>query len=169
MEVRTIYNETFDVDTCLQVMLMKVSKNFGWKCMQRLNELGIQPRQLPVLIAISREEGISQKRLAEVLHNTPPTVNVSVQRLEKAGLVIRERDQQDQRKIHVLLTEQGTTLMNSLKDSMEEMEKEIFLGFDPEELCKVREYLERILKNIDKIPGESCPDDPVGGKEHSCD
>ncbi len=162
-------DDVFDIGNSLQMMLMEISRNFGWKCMQRLNELEIQPRQLPVLITIANREGISQKTLAEVLHNTPPTVNVSVQRLEKAGLVSRQRDQKDQRKIHVMLTDQGRKLINSLKESMKQLEGEMFQGFSEKELLEVRGYFERMMNNIEKIPGEACPENPLERKEKHFD
>ena len=56
--------------------------NFG-----RLKALGVHPGQLPFLNIISHREGISQRELAECLHVKPPSVAVTVKRLEKADVI----------------------------------------------------------------------------------
>lgn len=148
----------------MQMLLMRVSRNYGWKCMQRIGELDLQPRQIPLLMAIRRQEGVSQRELARIMHNTPPTVNVSIQRLEKAGLVQRRRDDADQRKIHVLLTEQGQRTCQELDRYMEETERMMFQDFTEEELKLLGGMFQRMLHNIEKIPGSQFPDCPEGQK-----
>ena len=81
--------------------------NFG-----RLKDLGVHPGQLPFLNIISHREGISQRELAECLHVKPPTVAVTVKRLEKQIEVV-----------------------------IQENEKALTAGFSEEELEKARHFL----------------------------
>lgn len=53
------------------------------KCFGQMQELGIYPGQIPVLGLLAHKDGLSQREIAEKLHIKPPTVNVTVQRLEK--------------------------------------------------------------------------------------
>ena len=48
-----------------------------------MQELGIYPGQIPVLGLLAYKDGLSQREIAEHLRIKPPTVNVTVQRLEK--------------------------------------------------------------------------------------
>ncbi len=76
--------------------------NFG-----RLKDMGVHPGQLPFLNIISHKEGISQRELAECLHVKPPTVAVTVKRLEKADVIYRRPDPNDMRVSRIYLTEKG--------------------------------------------------------------
>ena len=78
-------------------MFMRIDRRFMAKCFGQMQELGIYPGQIPVLGLLSYQDGLSQREIAERLHIKPPTVNVTVQRLEKAGFLYREADEKDQR------------------------------------------------------------------------
>ena len=72
------------------------------KCFGQMQELGIYPGQIPVLGLLAYKDGLSQREIAEHLRIKPPTVNVTVQRLEKAGFLYREADEKDQRSLQNL-------------------------------------------------------------------
>ena len=72
-------------------LFMKVDRHFMTKCFGQMQELGIYPGQIPVLGLVAKKDGLSQRELAKILNIKPPTVNVSVQRLEKAGFFIKSR------------------------------------------------------------------------------
>jgi DNA-binding MarR family transcriptional regulator len=42
-----------------------------------------------------------------MLHLSPPTVTATLQRMEKAGIIVRQADRSDQRLTRVSLTEEG--------------------------------------------------------------
>ena len=78
-------------------LFMKVDRHFMTKCFGQMQELGIYPGQIPVLGLVAKKDGLSQRELAKILHIKPPTVNVSIQRLEKAGFLYKKPDEKDQR------------------------------------------------------------------------
>ena len=110
-------------------MFMRIDRRFMAKCFGQMQELGIYPGQIPVLGLLAHKDGLSQREIAEKLHIKPPTVNVTVQRLEKAGFLYREADEKDQRISRILLD-----------------------GFSEEDLCLLRRFLDQITENIEKIP-----------------
>jgi MarR family transcriptional regulator, organic hydroperoxide resistance regulator len=75
-----------------------------------LPEKSLHPAQARCLWTISANDGISQRDLAGMLHLSKPTVTTMLQRLEKAGLVERHTDADDQRLMRILLTEEGRKL-----------------------------------------------------------
>jgi len=77
---------------------------------------------------------------------TPPTVNVSIQRLEKADIVYRKRDEKDQRVMRVYLTENGQRLVEEIKQQSRDVEKVMFNNFSEAELCLMRRFLNRFWK-----------------------
>ena len=79
-------------------------------------EPGIHPGQARCLWAISDNDGITQRDLAEMLHLSRPTVTALLQKLEKAGAVQREADAEDQRLTRIRLTCTGRTLATKMRE-----------------------------------------------------
>ena len=126
-------------------MFMRIDRRFMAKCFGQMQELGIYPGQIPVLGLLAHKDGLNQREIAEKLHIKPPTVNVTVQRLEKAGFLYREADEKDQRISRIYMTEKG---MKKVQDN----EKILLDGFSEEDLCLLRRFLDQITENIEKIP-----------------
>lgn len=140
-------------------MFMRIDRRFMGKCFGQMQELGIYPGQIPVLGLLAYKDGLSQREIAEHLRIKPPTVNVTVQRLEKAGFLFRKADEKDQRVSRIYLTEKGKQAKERGMKRVEENEKILFDGFSDAELCLLRRFLEQITANIDKIPGSSGKND----------
>ena len=112
----------------------------------------IYPGQIPVLGLLAHKDGLSQREIAEKLHIKPPTVNVTVQRLEKAGFLYREADEKDQRISRIYMTEKGKQAKESGMKKVQDNEKILLDGFSEEDLCLLRRFLDQIAENIEKIP-----------------
>ena len=95
------------LEKSMQFLLWQISRQYAARCYRQITEQGLQPTQMPFLIMLHRHDGCSQKEMAEWLHIKPPTVNVSIQRLEKSGIVERKRDEADQRIARIYITEKG--------------------------------------------------------------
>ena len=65
----------------MPALFMEINRQYGMRCMQRIREIGIQQGQMPIIMIVYRNNGCSQKEIAERMGVTPPTVNVSIQRL----------------------------------------------------------------------------------------
>lgn len=154
MEVKTclqMKNQTFVRESINPVFSQCLCGLTGvlWRQMQ---ELGIYPGQIPVLGLLAHKDGLSQREIAEKLHIKPPTVNVTVQRLEKAGFLYREADEKDQRISRIYMTEKGKQAKESGMKKVQDNEKILLDGFSEEDLCLLRRFLDQITENIEKIP-----------------
>ena len=136
-------------------MFMRINRRFMAKCFGQMQEVGIYPGQIPVLGLLAYKDGLSQREIAEHLRIKPPTVNVTVQRLEKAGFLYREADEKDQRISRIYLTEKGKQAKEDGMKKVKENEKILLSGLSDAELCLLKRMLEQITENIDKIPGNS--------------
>src|SRR6266513_844573 len=67
----------------------------------------ITPEQYWLLRLLRRKSALSISELAEALGVTGSSITTACKRLEKAGLVTRERQDDDERMVRVLLTSQG--------------------------------------------------------------
>lgn len=141
-------------ENSLLSLFMKVDRYFMAKCFGQMQGLGIYPGQIPVLGMVSKKEGLSQKELAEILRIKPPTVTVSVQRLEKAGFLYKKPDEKDQRIARIYLTEKGKETKARALQRIRENKSVMLEGFSETEQCLLRRFLKQILENIDKIQPE---------------
>ncbi len=131
---------------------MEINKAYGAKCYQQMMKLGIHPGQVPFLMLLSQRGEMSQKEVARELHVKPPTVNVMVQRMEKAGFVRRRQDENDQRISRIRLTEKGMEMKEKVLSHVEENDRYILQNFSETEKCLLERFLKQIIENIRLIP-----------------
>lgn len=76
---------------------------------------GMTPQQYWLLRQLRRDGALNIGELAQSLGITTGSATVACKRLEKAGLVTRERQHEDERIVQVALTEQGRAQIDSLR------------------------------------------------------
>lgn len=72
-----------------------------------LSDMGITYPQYLSLLALWEKDGLTVHELARLLELEGATTTPLVKRLEKLGLVRRERSTEDERRVHVFLTKKG--------------------------------------------------------------
>ena len=142
-----------DNEKSIQSLIMEISRMYMEKCFVKLKKVGIHPRQIPILAVLYRRDGCSQKELAQELDVKPPTVTVSIQRLEKNGLLIRRQDEKDQRVSRIYLSDAGNAIIKEGMQMAREGEKKILSGFSESERCLMRRFCEQSKENIAAMPG----------------
>ncbi len=99
--------------------------------------------QESIVTLISQHPGITQKELAEALNIQPASVSELLMKLEKKGLVLREKDECDRRSVKVQLTKDGQAL---IAEPAEEI-PDPFQVLSAEEQEQLRSLLEKLLKD----------------------
>ena len=74
--------------------------------------------QMFYLKMISQHEGMSQSRLAEMVGVERASVTSALQRMEKAGYIVRRQDEEDQRKTRLFLSEEGKRLNRETDEAL---------------------------------------------------
>lgn len=85
--------------------------------MARITGTGIAPAQAYVLGELWFNEPLSQVDLARRLDIGKATVGQTLARLERAGVILRRRDENDRRVVMVHLTDKGRQLRNPLRQA----------------------------------------------------
>lgn len=81
---------------------------------KKLNdEFNITTPQLICLYSLMKKEKITQSELSKQVYMGLSTVNGIIDRLENKGLVQRQRDSKDRRKVFITVTEEGKKLTES--------------------------------------------------------
>jgi DNA-binding MarR family transcriptional regulator len=70
-------------------------------------QLGVQHGEAFALPMLSRNEGVSQRELAGILHLSPPRVSMLLRSLEHNGAIVRRPDDNDRRLTRIFVTEKG--------------------------------------------------------------
>ncbi len=142
---------TDENDDSLQSLFVRLTHLYFRKIFLMMKETEIHPRQFPLICLVGKQEGISQKKISEMLKINAPTVAVSVKRLEKAGMVERKNDEKDQRVMRIYLTEKGRRLTETAKMYIEENEKALFRGFSESELCLMKRFFKQMTDNLEGV------------------
>jgi MarR family transcriptional regulator, organic hydroperoxide resistance regulator len=89
--------------------------------MNKLSEHHVHPAQTFCMKALSTNDGITQRDLAQLLNIARPTATVMLQKMEKAGLIERRVDEQDQRYTRIYLSEEGWALHDEMHGIIDEI------------------------------------------------
>ena len=108
-----------------------------------LQNMDLKPHQAGILFILDRDGSMSQKELARVLRQTPPSVTNAIQKMEQKGYILRKSDEKD-------LTEKSQKYLSQVKQTFHQMEAELFEGISKEEKEELRKILLRMLRNVEK-------------------
>lgn len=75
-----------------------------------LDALGLTYPQYVAMLVLWEQDGLSVSELGERLYLDSGTLTPLLKRLEAAGLILRQRDSADERRVQVTLTAQGRRL-----------------------------------------------------------
>lgn len=130
----------------------------------QLAEVGLYRGQPPILMLLYKNDGMSQKEMARALNLSPATMTVTLKRMEKAGLVLREMDEHDQRILRVHLSEKGREMCETGESCIGVVTAELLEGFTLEEQQQLNEYLGRIARNMERVVEKEPEQDKTGVK-----
>ncbi len=86
---------------------------------QMAKKLGVTAQQRLIIRCVGKFPGVPAGQLASLLHLDPGTISASLARLEAKGLIERKRDQKDQRRTWLGLTDAGRALDCSTPGTVE--------------------------------------------------
>lgn len=118
---------------------------------KKLNHLGLTAAQTFAIINIfrARESGkkLTQKDLERILDISNPTLTGILNRLESKGLIVRVPCKHDARSKYIEVTDKASGLDKEIRKAFEESEKELLGSLSDEEITRLHEYLEKILRS----------------------
>jgi len=112
---------------------------------RRLKHLGVgQASWMAIAVVAKAGQPMSQTELAHKLGVEDPTMVSMIDRLMKAGLVVREPSQTDRRVKLVVLTDAGTALYRKVKAEADAFRIEFLANIDKETLRTATDLLETL-------------------------
>lgn len=124
--------------------MKQFSEAFG----RKLDGSGITRIQWIVLYYINEADSISQRELAQLMRVKDSSIGRLIDRLERDGLLIRQRSAQDRRVINVEMTDKGSELFHKIIHLGEEFNDELTRGIPKEDLKTFDRVLKQMLLNV---------------------
>ncbi|MFS2008106.1 MarR family winged helix-turn-helix transcriptional regulator [Duganella sp. CT11-25] len=126
------------------------ARNWRLAIDRRLKHLGIsQASWMAIAYVAKQKESMSQTKLASCVGVEDPTMVSTIDRLVKAGYVVRTPSETDRRVKLVSLTEQGQEIYNTVKQEADAVRRELLGQADPAVLRIATEFLETMLADIE--------------------
>lgn len=111
-----------------------------------LDQLQITYPQYLVLMVLWEEDGMPVNDIAKKLILNTNTITPLLKRMEKQGLVVRERSKQDERKVIIKLSKYGFELQEKAKSIPEDLSKKLLnSSLEIKDLIHLKENLEDII------------------------
>jgi DNA-binding MarR family transcriptional regulator len=112
-------------------------------------QLGITARQATFLWLVKRSPGLSLAELAAEEGISPPAMSGHVDRLERAGLLLRERSTDDRRRVGLTLTEEGERLMRRIRARRTTWLADRLRTLNPSELESVEHAIPALMRLVE--------------------
>jgi DNA-binding MarR family transcriptional regulator len=123
-------------------------RSFTRELEARISEAGVSIGQWYFLRALWEEDGLTQRELSRRVRMMEPTTVTAVNAMERRGLVRRDRDPEDRRKIRVLLTPKGRDLQGRLLPCAKSVNEMAAAGLSEDEVATLRHLLGRVRRNL---------------------
>ncbi|WML35589.1 MarR family transcriptional regulator [Clostridium sp. OS1-26] len=142
-------NSTCEVDKLIGYWLKRIYRNMINLHNHKLEKYGFTVSQVSVLAQLWREDGLTQKEIAERLQIKPPSLTGLVDTLVSRGWVLRKEDEKDARIKRLYVTAEGRELSFKSLEVAKEMEDILCKGFTVEEKQLLFCWIKKIYANLD--------------------
>lgn len=112
------------------------------------DKVGVIATYRPILMMLSYQDGITQLDIAKYVHMAPPTISLTLQKMEASKLVRREEDAEDKRQIRIYITEEGRKLDEEMKKIISKIERVALIDITSQEQKVVEEILKKTIDNL---------------------
>ncbi|PWK82178.1 DNA-binding MarR family transcriptional regulator [Lentzea atacamensis] len=123
-------------------LLHRAAQRVGAAFAEKTAKFGVSPRGQLVLQALANDEGQrTQLKLGAMLGLDKTTLMSELDKLERAGLILRVPDPKDRRVRTPMITDKGRELQKQAGDALAEVERAFRDRFTREEMAVIRRAL----------------------------
>lgn len=115
----------------------------------RMGRIGAWPGQIPLLLWLLQEDGVIQKELVQRSNMEQSTVAEHLDRMERDGLIYRERGKDDRRKYRFYLAPKGRVAASDLIRSLETGAQAFTKGIAKDDLTVFTRVIRQIIVRLD--------------------
>lgn len=104
-----------------------------------------------ILHALIQKDNVTQLDIVKSTRLKPPTVSITLKKMENEGLVTRTPDPYDLRAVRVTITDKGREMYMISVRSVFDMEEKIMKDISPAEIDSFMKVLGKIKNNLEAI------------------
>ncbi len=139
--------ERYAVDDSYGYLVRRVQASLQRHIERRVQTLALTALQWSPLLLIAQGKGDTAAALARSLDTDTGAVTRMLDRLERKGLVRRQRSTGDRRVIHLALTAEGRHAIGLVPFAIAEVLNLHLTGFSEREVDQLKGFLRRIITN----------------------
>lgn len=144
-------------------MLNLCARMLSNRMAEALAPLGVAPAQLPVLLTLSAIGQSTQRDLAVLGAIEQPTMALTLRRMERDGLIVREVDEEDRRRAIVRLTPHALDLVPRIEAIANAINERAMIGVDENEGAPFIDLVARVADNLRDVEGIRAAVAALGG------
>jgi DNA-binding MarR family transcriptional regulator len=115
---------------------------------RRIRDLGLTQTQWRAIYYLSRNEGMNQAALADILEVAPISLTRLIDRMSAAGWVERRPDPNDRRAVRLYLRPQVQSILDEINGRAAALRAQAFKGLNKAQLAALHDALVTIKGNI---------------------
>jgi DNA-binding MarR family transcriptional regulator len=141
--------EAQPMEVRLFVALLKAADALGQEAEQLLKAQGLTGAQYNVLRILrgAEPEGLACRSIGERMISHDPDITRLLDRMEKRGLITRERQKEDRRVVKTRVTAQGLEILKKLDHPMRELHRQQFQHMTAAQLKALSKLLETMTSS----------------------
>ncbi|MBU5454221.1 MarR family winged helix-turn-helix transcriptional regulator [Caproiciproducens sp. MSJ-32] len=139
------------IETDLAMKFKKIHQRVMQLMQKKIDKYGLSTGLLHIALIIEKNPDISQKDIAKELRVTEGAISTSIKKLLNLKILDQIPLEEDMRYNKLVLTELGKSIIDDYRDHLPNIYKEMFNGFNQEDLLKLSNFLYKINKNLDNM------------------
>jgi DNA-binding MarR family transcriptional regulator len=141
-------NDYFDPEDTVGFLIWDANRAMNREFSERIAQHGVSLGLWPFLRALWEKDGLTQRELSEKVRMKGPTTVAALNKLEDRGLVRREENRKDARKINVFLTPDGRKVYRKVIPEVEAVNRQCLDTLSEQEQNDFKNMIKRIRNNV---------------------
>lgn len=144
-------NDYFDPEDTVGFLIWDANRAMNREFSDRIAQHGVSLGLWPFLRALWERDGLTQRELSEKVRMKGPTTVAALNKLEERGLVRREENKKDARKINVFLTPAGRKVYRKVIPEVEAVNRQCLETLSESEQADFKDMIKRIRNTVTGI------------------
>lgn len=119
--------------------------------MELKSRCGLTGGQWKIVLVLALSDGLTQKKLADLIFVESPTLVPMLDKMERQGLVQRRPDSEDRRINRIFLTPKSKKLVDSITKCILDFRKSITHGIPQNKIDVAHQVLQSIARNAENV------------------
>jgi len=141
-------DDYFDPEDTVGFLLWDANRAMNREFSDRIARHGVTLGLWPFLRALWETDGLTQRELSEKVRMKGPTTVAALNKLEDKGLVRRQSNKNDARKINVFLTPEGRKIYRKVIPEVETVNRQVLSELSEKEQAAFKDMIRRMRNSV---------------------